>query len=355
MIASVPHVRAMTRYPLADAGAPGNVSLARNESAFPPSPRALAAAQAALARTASYPDPDWTELRAAIAATHRLEPANILCGAGSTELIGALIHAFAGPGDTVLGSQFGYGFVATACAQAQADYATAGEVMMCVSVANLAHAVTPRTRVVYLCNPGNPSGTLITNAKIGALRQYLPDDVLLIVDQAYGEFADAAQDAAQVFAMTGRGNTVVLRSFSKAYGLAGARVGWGYFPPELTAEIRKLLNPSNISALSQAMAAAAMRDRAHMAAIVARTENLRDGFAADARGLGIEVPPSFANFVLLRFPSVDLARHADRALRQAGLVLRGMGDYGLPEALRATIAAPEVMVRVLEVLAEVMA
>lgn len=347
MIRAVPHVAAMGTYALADLGGPDTVSLAQNESAFPASPAAIAAAKAVLDQMPLYPDPEWPDLRAAIAKSYGLDPDLILCGAGSMELIGCLIRAFAGPGDQVLGTDYGYAFVASTSAQVQATYVKAHEVDLTVSVDKILAEVTPQTRIVFLCNPGNPTGTLIPNGEIIRLRNALPSDVMLVVDQAYAEFSDQREDPADIFDLVQRGDTVVMRTLSKAYGLAGVRAGWGYFPPAIAGEVRKLLNPNNISIASQAMAAAAMRDQVHMRNTVAQTAAIRDQFADDCRGLGLTVPQSHTNFVLLRFASVESAARADAALREAGLLMRGMGGYGLSDCLRATICDAAVMNRVL--------
>ena len=338
----------MSPYALADLGTPGIGSLAQNESAFPPSPAALEAGRRAVADAALYPDPDWRGLRDAIAEVHGLNPARILCGAGSMELIGCLIRAFAGPGDEVLGSRYGYLFVATACQQAGASYRTVDETDYSVSTSALADAVGPETRIVFLCNPGNPTGTRIDTASVLHLRDALPASVLLVVDQAYADFDD--QDPAPIFALAEGGATVVLRTFSKAYALAGARVGWGVFPESIAAEARKLLNPNNISGVSQAMAEAAMRDREHMQDIVARTSAIRDGFARRLSAAGYEVPESHTNFVLIPFASVETARVADTRLRAQGFLLRGMAGYGLAHCLRATVVAEDAMNRVADLL-----
>ncbi|WP_170335935.1 pyridoxal phosphate-dependent aminotransferase [Ruegeria arenilitoris] len=350
MIRPVPHVGAMAAYALADLGGDSTVSLAQNESAFAASPAAIAAGQAAMGDLPLYPDPEWPELRAAIADVHGLDPARVLCGAGSMELIGCLIRAYAGPGNRVLGTDYGYAFVSSAAAQVQADYVKAREVDLTVSVDDILAAMTPNTRIVFVCNPGNPTGTLIPNSEIIRLREGLPPDVLLVVDQAYAEFSDEANDPTEIFALTDRGDTVVMRTFSKAYGLAGARAGWGYFPPEVADELRKLLNPNNISIASQAAAAAAMRDQAHMQDVVARTAHIRDRFTEDCRALGLTVPESHTNFVLMRFASAEDAQRADAALRAENLLMRGMGGYGLSDCLRATICEASVMDRCLTVL-----
>jgi len=352
MIRALPHVAAMAPYALADPGPADVISLAQNESAFPPSPQALAAGAQALARAALYPDPDWSALRAALSQVHGLDPALLLCGAGSMELIGALIRAYAGPGDTVLGSAHGYAFAATATAQSAARYQSVPEPALYVDVRALAGAVDAETRLVFLCNPGNPTGTRIANADILWLRAALPDHVLLAVDQAYGEFADMVEDPAPILALAERGDTVILRSLSKAYGLAGARVGWAVVPPAIGAEMRKLLTPNNVSRVAQAMATAAIHDQDHMRATVRATATLRDAIAVALRGLGLTVPDSHTNFLLLRFADVAQCRQADRALRNGGLLLRGMAGYGLPAALRLTIAEADVMARVRRALEE---
>ncbi|MGI9355536.1 MAG: pyridoxal phosphate-dependent aminotransferase [Rhizobiaceae bacterium] len=354
MIRPLPHLEAMEPYALADLGDSKTVSLAQNESDFPPSPLAIAAGRVALDHSQLYPDPDWTQLCEAIGELHDLSEGTILCGAGSMELIGCLIRAYAGPGDTVVGTQYGYAFVATACAQVGSAYLRAAESNLTVSVDAILKTLTADTRIVFLCNPGNPTGTAIPNAEIIRLRRAMPNDVLLIIDQAYAEFCDDVQMPREVFALTEQGNTVIVRTFSKAYALAGARAGWGYFPPIIAQELRKLLNPNNISIVSQAMATAAMLDQLHMKEIVQKTARIRNEFAQSARGLGINIPDSHTNFVLLQFDSAETAKCIDKALRDNELLLRGMGGYGLPDCLRATICARPIMHRVLHVLKEAM-
>jgi histidinol-phosphate aminotransferase len=268
------------------------------------------------------------------------------------ELISCLMRTYAGAGDQVLGTELGYAYVASATAQVQAKHVRAREIDFTVSVDEILAAVTDRTRMVFVCNPGNPSGTAIANSELRRLRTGLREDILLAVDQAYGEFADEDPDA--VFPLAEQGDTVVLRTFSKAYALAGARVGWGLFPPDIAGEIRKVLNPNNVSVVSQAAATAAMRDQAHMKRVVADTAKIRDRFAAGLRTLGLTVPRSQTNFVLIRFDDVAQARRANAALTEQGLLLRPMNGFGLADCLRATICEDTVMRRVLMVLEEVL-
>jgi histidinol-phosphate aminotransferase len=351
MIAPRPHVAAMAPYALADLavalGMPP-ISLAQNESASPPSPRAIAAARAAMGSARFYPDPHWTDLVAAIARVHRVPAAQVLCGAGSMELIDALVRAYAGPGEEVLASAHAYGFFRTAAAAAGATYVAAPAVELAASVNSLLAAVTPRTRIVCLDNPGNPTGVRLGRDEIVRLREGLPRHAILLLDEAYAEFSGAEEPT---FDLVGRGDTVVLRTFSKAYCLAGMRVGWGLFPPAIGVEVRKLVEPNNLGIASQAAAAAALDDQAYMRSVVAETVARRDRFAARLRALGLDVPASHTNFVLIRFANASAARGADRALRAEGIVLRGMAGYGLGHCLRATIGTEEQMTLAGDVLA----
>ncbi|QYK42205.1 MAG: aminotransferase class I/II-fold pyridoxal phosphate-dependent enzyme [Paracoccaceae bacterium] len=336
----VAQLATVAAYPLADLAA-GMTSLAQNESCCPPSPSALAAARAALADAALYPDPDCTDLRAAIADVHGLPPRRILCGAGSMDLIAAVARAYLAPGDRALMPAHGYLYFATAARLAGAVVDMAPEAGLTVDVAALLDRVTPQTRVVFVANPGNPTGTRIGQGHIVALRDGLPGDVLLVVDEAYAEFAPPAP----VFDLVARGNTIVLRSFSKAYGLAGLRAGWGLFPDAIRAEVQKCMPPNGLTAPTQAAAAAAMRDQAWMGATVAATAARRDAFCARLRGAGLDVPQSHTNFALIGFGSPAAAARADAALRAGGILLRGMAGYGLPDRLRATIGTEDDMHR----------
>lgn len=343
------HIAALAPYALADL-APEMISLAQNESAFPPSPRAMEAAWTAMKQAHLYPDPDWTDLRSAISEVHGIPPQSILCGAGSMELIGALAAAYLGPGDRALTAQYGYAFFATATRLAGAEIDFAPERDLTVDIDDLLIAILPETKIVFLANPGNPTGTRIPRAEIVRLREELPRDTILVVDEAYGEFADAPGEA--VFDMVDRGDTIVLRTFSKAYALAGMRIGWGVFPSPVAAELRKLLNPNNISGPAQASAAAAMRDRKHLHCIIAETAERRDAFIARLRALLLNVPNSHTNFVLIGFGDAAKAAKADRALRTGGILMRGIAGYGLPDFLRATIGDEDAMRRAGDILEE---
>lgn len=348
-----PGIAAMAPYTLPDLSVPPGrraVLLAQNESALPPSPAALAAAQSALADSRFYADSEWRNLRAAIAEVHGIDPGHLLCGAGSMELIQMLGLGYLGPGGRALSPAFGYLYFRTVVQLAGAALDLAPETDLTVNVDALLAGLRPETRVVFVANPGNPTGTRIARAELLRLRDGLPDRVLLIIDEAYGEFADAAGES--MFDFPARGNTVVLRTFSKVYGLAGLRVGWGVFPPAVAAELRKIQNPGSVSAVSLAAAAAAMRDQPYMRRVRDETAARRDRFAAAMRQLGFTVPHSHTNFVLIRFASAKAATGAADALRAGGIVLRPMGGYELPDCLRATIGSEDDMAHVRDAIAE---
>ncbi|MGI9463206.1 MAG: pyridoxal phosphate-dependent aminotransferase, partial [Aestuariivirgaceae bacterium] len=323
-------------------------SLALNESAMSPSPEAVTAGAEALASGQLYAEQDWPMLRKEIASVHGLNPADILCAGGSMALIETTIRCFAGPDDQVLASQYAYAFLRVATLAAGAEYNSAPEADFTVSVDALIEAINPSTRMVCLVNPGNPTGTRISKGEVVRLRDGLSDDILLLIDEAYGEFTDEPDE--RTFDLTERGNTVILRTFSKAYGLAGMRVGWGLYPPALVSEMYKLLGGNTVSVASEAAAAAAMRDQAYLQQVCSETSRRCQKFTNQLQGMGFVVPESHTNFVLIVFASRTAAEAADQMLRAEGYVLRGMGLYGLPQCLRATIGDEQDMDAVAELL-----
>lgn len=338
MIRSVSHVATMSPYALAQLNAPEGkllISLAQNESLRPPSPYAIKAAAKALEEAHLYPDPEWKKLRAILSDIHKVPEESILCGSGSMQLIRVLAQAYSDEQNAVLAPAHGYPFFQTAAQMARARFDIAAEENGQVSIDALARAIRPDTRIVFVANPGNPTGTRIPRAEIVRLRECLPQHVLLVIDEAYGEFADHLNET--TFDLVQRGDTVVLRTFSKAYGLAGMRVGWGVFPCKIAAEIRKVMTPNNISLAGQAAAAAALTDQTYMRQTCDLTVASRDGFRDRLLEAGFDVPESYTNFVLIRMPNAEAARRVDQALRDNGLFLRPQSGAGLGNCLRATI------------------
>ncbi|MEM9059180.1 MAG: histidinol-phosphate transaminase [Pseudomonadota bacterium] len=353
MIAPKPHIAEMQGFALANLSAPPGqrvTSLAQNESAFPPSPLALEAAGTAMSGALLYPDPDWADLRRAVAERHGLDPDLLLCSAGSMDLISALIMAYAGPGDRVLSTAHGYGYFASSAKFVGAHYDAAPETNLTVDVDAVLDAIRPETRIVCIANPANPTGTRIPRSEIERLRAAMPGDVILLLDEAYAEFTDHLGE--QMFDLVARGDTVVTRSLSKAHALAGCRVGWGVFPLQIREHARKLLTAGGVTVASLAAAAASMRDPDYVRETVRKTSRIRDRFIGDVNALGIKCAASHTNFALLQFTDVAERESADAALRRRGFILRPMGGYALPNCLRATIAGEEIMDEALAILSD---
>lgn len=338
MTRALPHIAAMSPYALADMTAPDwldLVSLSQNESLRGPSPAVVEAAKSALSDGAFYPDPDWTSLRAALAHQHGIAMEGILCGAGSLDLIGCLARVFSGPDRAILAPAHAYPFFRTAAQMANARFDTAPEQNETVCVDAVLKAVARDTSIVFLANPGNPTGTHIAKSDLSRLRAELRADILLVIDEAYGEFIDARTE--RCWDLVDKGNCVVLRTFSKAYAMAGFRVGWGLFPTTVATELRKVMNPNGNTGVSQAAAVAAITDQTYMIETCEATTALRDDTADRLREVGFDIVPSVTNFVLVRFETTEAAYSADAALRAKGIFLRRQQGAGLPHALRMTI------------------
>ncbi|WP_300035315.1 histidinol-phosphate transaminase [uncultured Roseobacter sp.] len=339
MIPVQPHVAVMSPYALADTTVPDGIApvmLAQNESLRPPAPGVMKAVRKILSGAELYPDPEWTLLRDALSHFHGIEKDRILCGSGSLDLITAVARTFSGPGRAVLAPVHAYPFFRTSAAMSGARFDTAPETRSGVSVSNLLQSVRPDTGIVFVANPGNPTGTRISSDALRRLRAGLRPDILLVVDEAYAEFNDHLGE--RFWDMTDAGNCIVLRSFSKAYGLAGLRVGWGYFPGELANHVRKVLNPNNLALTAQAAAVAALEDREYMRQTCAQTAEIANLWAGKLQSAGFNAVPGCTNFLLLRFDDAAEAIEADNALKKAGIFLRRQNAASLPQVLRWTIA-----------------
>ena len=338
------HVASLAPYQLADLQlAPGvePIMLAQNESLRAPSPKVAEAIVNAATCGRLYPDPNCDELDEVLRQAYALpDQDRILVGAGSMELIGVLIRAYAGPGDEVLTSEFAYGYFSVATAIAGADYVQAQEQNYTPDVDSLLAKVTAKTKLVIAVNPGNPTGTAIPNSEIRRLRLAWPADVLVVVDEAYGEFSDVWQEP--VFDLVAGGDCVVLRTLSKAYGMAAMRVGWGYFPQAVAENMDKLLNPSRISIVSQQAAIAAVLDQDYMHETVRLTLEIADEFKQAMLNVGLSVAQSHTNFVLLKLTNSAQAEALEVALRSQGYLVRPMRG-SLSDCLRITIGEKGVM------------
>jgi len=330
-------IREIAPYVGGEAAIPGiasPVKLSSNENPLGPSPKAVAAFREAAAEMHRYPDGGAEKLRDGIARRFGLEKAGIVCGNGSDELIALLARAYAGPGDEVLFSAHGFlmyrlsalGAGATPKAAPEKNYATDMEALLAL--------VTPATRIVYIGNPNNPTGSYMAAAQLRELRRRLRSDILLVIDAAYAEFVDDAKYNAGEELVRAGDNVVMLRTFSKIYGLAGLRLGWAFCPPSIADVLNRIRGPFNTSAPAQAAALAALDDREHEERSLAHNRKWRDWLGAELTKQGYRVHPSVGNFLLVEFGDADAA---DRFLKSRGLILRKMGAYGLGHCLRITI------------------
>lgn len=332
------------------------IKLASNESPLGPSPKAIKAVSAALDHLELYPDGGAEALRGAIGEAHGLDPKLIICGNGSEQLLSLLAQVYAGPGDQVIQSEFGFLIYRIATLAAGADLVVARETNFTTDVVAILGAVSQRTRIVFLANPNNPTGTLIDAEELRQLRRQLPERVLLVIDAAYAEYVEDPAysdgiDLVNESMATGSDNVVALRTFSKIYGLAALRLGWCYGPPGVIDALNRVRGAFNVSTLAQVAGIAAVGDRHHLASARRHNSEWLPRLTAGLRALGLEVLPSAGNFVLARFPGgADESVAADRFLRDNGIIVRPVAGYGLPEALRITIGSDEQNSALLEVM-----
>ncbi|MBI2236813.1 MAG: histidinol-phosphate transaminase [Magnetospirillum sp.] len=330
------------------------IKLSSNEGALGPSPKAMAAYQAVASEMHRYPDGSAEALRQAIAERYGLDAARIVCGAGSDELLGILCRSYAGPGDEVLYSRHGFLMYAIAAKACGATPVTAPETDLTANVDNLLRAVTPKTRIVFLANPNNPTGTYVSADEVKRLRAGLPPSVLLVIDAAYAEFVTRNDYSAGAELVEGSDNTVMCRTFSKMYALGGLRLGWAYCPEGIAGVLNRVRNPFNVGSPALAAGLAAFRDTAYAELCKAHNDYWLPWMMERVAALGLAVTPSVCNFVLIRFPK-EMGRDAaaaDTFLRSRGIIGRAMGGYGLPEALRITIGRDDENAAVVEALAE---
>ncbi len=330
------------------------VKLSSNEGAFGPPP-AASEAYAALARELHrYPDGNATALREAIGARFGLDPARIVCGNGSDELLAYLILAYGGEGTELIMSAHGFTMYDLTGRYAGCQVIKVPEKNLTADVDGILAAVGPRTRIVCLANPNNPTGSLLPNAEVRRLRAGLRGDILLVLDAAYAEYVtDPDFDPGQAL-VDASGNTVMTRTFSKIFGLGGARLGWAYMPQQVMDVVGRIRGPFNVNAPAQAAGIAALAEKGWIETSVAHNTEWRAKLGAALEAAGIKVWPSHGNFFLADFGTPETAKAADAHLRQRGLIVRAMGAYGLAQCLRITIGTGEECTLVAEALAAFM-
>ncbi|KIC12201.1 histidinol-phosphate aminotransferase [Leisingera sp. ANG-M1] len=311
------------------------VKLSSNENPLGPSPRAIQAMQEAAANMHRYPGSDHAALRQAIGEVHGLEPEQIICGAGSDEIIAFLCQAYAGPGDEVLYTEHGFAMYRISALAAGATPVEVKERERVTDVDALLAGCTDKTKLVFIANPNNPTGTMISEAEVARLADGLPEGALLVLDGAYAEYVEGFDAGAAVIAA--RSNVFMTRTFSKIYGLGGARIGWGYGPKEIINVLNRVRGPFNVSSTALAGAEASVRDVDYVDQCRAENAKWRAWLAGALAELGVPSDVSSTNFILARFSSQAEAEACDSYLQSQGLIVRRVAGYNLPTALRITI------------------
>jgi histidinol-phosphate aminotransferase len=320
-------------------GAAKVIKLSSNETPLGPSPKAIEAYRKGAETLELYPDGGATELREAIGRTYGLDPNRIVCGAGSDELLAVLARAYLKDGDEAIYTTHGFLMYRNVTLSAGATPVVAPEKDYTTDVDAILASVTPRTRMVFLANPNNPTGTYTPISEVRRLHAALPGNVILLIDAAYAEYVRKNDYEAGIELAGASENVVMTRTFSKIHGLAALRIGWMYGPAAIIDAVNRTRGPFNLGAPSIAAGAAALTDLAHVERAVEHNMQWLPWVSEALQKLGLEVTPSVGNFILIHFPSKPGkgAKEADAFLVSRGIVLRQMVAYKLPNALRMTI------------------
>lgn len=322
------------------------LKLSANENPYGPSPKVQEAITATLATSHRYPNTHHAPLRRAIGEVHGLDPDRIICGVGSDEIITFLCQAYAGPGDEVLYTEHGFAMYPISARAAGATPVAAKERERVTDVDALLAAATERTKLCFIANPNNPTGTMIGGNEMARLADGLPEGAILVLDGAYAEFVGDYDGGASL--VDSRPNVVMTRTFSKLYGLGGLRIGWGYAQREIIDVLNRIRGPFNLSELQMAAAEAAVRDRDHAERCMAENARMRSWLAGQLAALGIPSDTSLANFVLARFADQAEAEAVDLHLKSFGVIVRRVAGYGLPNCLRITVGDADGCQRVID-------
>ena len=327
------------------------IKVASNENPFGPSPLALAAMQKALTGVNLYPDGNAFYLKQKLAAKLGVETGNLILGNGSNEIIEFVSHALLAAGDDVVVSQFCFAIYPIVAKMFGANVIAVPAKDHGHDLPAMLEAITPKTRIVFVANPNNPTGTLAPREEVIQFVNEVPDDVLLVMDEAYIEFLDDAVELVPLIRLGVRKNLILMRTFSKIYGLAGLRIGYGIGNPDLIAALEKTRQPFNINSLAQAAALAALDDDEHVRKTRSNNFSGLEFFRRAFRDLKLEFVPSFANFILVR---VGEGQKVFDAMQKQGVIVRPMGGYQLPEWIRVSVGTPQENERCLNVLKAVL-
>jgi histidinol-phosphate aminotransferase len=326
--------------------------LSANETPLGPSPKAIAAYKAAADHMEDYPEGTSRVLREAIGRAFGLDPDRIICGAGSDEILNLLAHVYLRHGDEAISSAHGFLVYPIATKANGAANVVAPETNFTADVDAILKLVTPRTKLVWLANPNNPTGTYLPFDEVKRLRAGLPPHVLLILDAAYADYVSRNDYEMGIELVATSDNTVMTHTFSKIHGLASLRIGWMFGPANIVDAVNRIRGPFNVSTPAMLAAVAAIEDTAHQEMSKAHNEKWRSYLTEEVTKLGLKVTPSVGNFILIHFPTEKgmTATEADAFLTRRGLVLRALPNYGLPHALRMTIGPEEANRLVVEAL-----
>ncbi|MGH1457915.1 MAG: histidinol-phosphate transaminase [Paracoccaceae bacterium] len=311
------------------------VKLSSNENPFGASEAAIEAFRRASYDLHRYPSTDHAALRAAIGEVHGLDPERIICGVGSDEVIHFLCQCYAGAGDEVIHTEHGFSMYRISALAAGATPVEVPERDRVVDVDAILAGCTARTRLVFIANPANPTGTMLSEAELTRLADGVPAHAILVIDSAYAEYAQGYDGGAAL--ASARPNVVMTRTFSKLYGLGGLRVGWGYGPREIIDVLNRIRGPFNLSQPALVTAEAAVRDRAYAEKCRADNARLRGWLAKALDDIGVPSDASSANFILARFRDAAQAEACNAHLNAQGLIVRATKGYKLPHCLRITI------------------
>lgn len=317
--------------------------LSSNETPVGPSPHAVEAYRHWADQLAIYPDGQAIALREAIAESQGLNIGNIICGNGSDELLGLICQTYLAPGDEAIITEHGFAVYKIQTLGAGATPVTVKEKDERIDVDAILAGITPRTRIVFIANPANPTGTYLPFEEVRRLHAGLPRHVLLVLDAAYAEYVRRNDYEAGLELVSSNENVVMTRTFSKIHGLPGLRIGWMYAPLHVIDAVNRIRGPFNMNSAAIAAGAAAIRDRAHVVKSVEYNEKWLSWLTDEFTRLGLRVTPSVTNFLLMHFPD-NAAHSADKAdewLSQRGYILRRVGGYGFPNALRMTVGTEE--------------
>jgi histidinol-phosphate aminotransferase len=353
-------VMAIHAYVPGKSSAPGAAKvykLSSNETPLGPSPHAIEAYRDVATHLEAYPDGAATALREAIGSAFGLDPARIVCGFGSDDLLTLLARAYLSDGDEAIHTAHGFLVYPIATLSTGATPVVAAETNYTADVDAILAAVTERTRIVFLANPNNPTGTYLPLDEVKRLHAKLPQRVLLVLDAAYAEYVRRNDYESGIELVAASDNVVMTRTFSKIHGLAALRLGWMYGPAHVVDAVNRIRGPFNVNAAAGAAGIAAIRDAAHVEHSGSHNEKWLAWLTAEIGRLGLMVTPSVANFVLIHFPLAKgkTAAEADKVLTARGLILRQVGSYGLPDALRMSVGTEEANRLVVAALAEFMA